>query len=170
MMINNNYAELVSKARASGASIVNFEPSVQEVSPVPAIKGEKDTFTLSEQAKALMNGGVIEETAPTYVKPETANALLEKSQAANSVESSPIKDDRFAELMQNILDQRLGIDREKLEEINAMMKEIAENENMSPEEKEKALKQLEEIREKIIEESIEIREVAEKTFTQDENV
>ena len=37
--------------------------------------------------------------------------------------------------MQNILDKRLGIDRERLEELEALMEEIANNENMSPEEK-----------------------------------
>ncbi len=53
-------------------------------------------------------------------------------------------------MMQNILDKQLGVDREKLKEIDAMMEE------------------LEKMKEKIIEESLEIKKQAKETFTQDE--
>ena len=65
--------------------------------------------------------------------------------------------------MQNILDKRLGIDRERLEELEALMEEIANNENMSPEEKQLALEKLAEMREQIIEEGREIQEVVKQT-------
>ncbi|OUR82612.1 hypothetical protein A9Q75_05540 [Colwellia psychrerythraea] len=65
--------------------------------------------------------------------------------------------------MQNILDKRLGIDRERLEELEALMEEIANNENMSPEEKQLALENLAEMREQIIEEGREIQEVVKQT-------
>jgi uncharacterized membrane protein (DUF106 family) len=66
-------------------------------------------------------------------------------------------------MMQNILNQRLGIDNEKLEEIEAEMDEIASNENMSLEEKQKALEELAQQRDTFIEESIERAKVVNQT-------
>ncbi len=165
MMIYNNYTQQVAQAKSNNASIVNFDKSSLAVQPIP---GEKDTVTLSDKALAMMNGKAVKEVDPTYVRPETASALLAKSDAiktANDTSSKEEKviDNRFGEMMQNIIDQRLGIDRKKLEELDAMMAEIANNENMSPEEKQKTLEKLAEMKEKLIEESREIREIAKQT-------
>ena len=170
MMINSNYAQQVALAKSNNATLVNFSNTT---APVQAIAGEKDTVRLSDKALAMMKGTEIKEIAPTYVRPETANSLLTKSEDAKndvlhtskstSSKDNVTFDNRFNEIMQNILDQRLGIDRDKLEEIEAMMEEIANNENMSPEEKQLALEKLAEMREKVIEESREIREVAKQT-------
>jgi len=70
---------------------------------------------------------------------------------------------RFSEMMQNILNQRLGIDNEKLQEIEAEMEEVANNENMSPEEKQKALEELVQQRDTFIEESVERAKVVNQT-------
>ncbi len=168
MMITNNYALQVAQAKSNNASVVNFDNTIPPVQPIP---GEKDTVTLSDKALAMMNGTEAKEVAPTYVRPETARALLAGSEAidaANNTNSTSTKennviDTRFGEMMQNIIDQRLGVDRKKLDELEALMAEIAENENMSPEEKQKALEMLAEMRDKLIEESREIREVAKQT-------
>jgi len=168
MMINNNYALQVAQAKANNASIVNFDNTTPAVQPIP---GEKDTVTLSDKALAMMNGTEAKEIAPTYVKPETARTLLAESEAIDaenntndtSTKENKVIDTRFGEMMQNIIDQRLGVDRKKLDELEALMAEIAENENMSPEEKQKALEMLAEMRDKLIEESREIREVAKQT-------
>ena len=170
MMINSNYDQQVALAKSNNATLVNFSNTT---APVQAIAGEKDTVTLSDKALAMMNGTEIKEIAPTYVRPETANSLLTKSEDAKndvlhtskstSSKDNVTFDNRFNEIMQNILDQRLGVDRDKLEEIEAMMAEIANNENMSPEEKQQALEKLGEMREKVIEESREIREIAKQT-------
>jgi hypothetical protein len=168
MMINNNYALQVAQAKANNASIVNFDNTTPAVQPIP---GEKDTVTLSDKALAMMNGNEAKEVAPTYVKPETARALLAESEATDAVKNTndtsttenKVIDTRFGEMMQNIIDQRLGVDRKKLDELEALMAEIAENENMSPEEKQKTLEMLAEMRDKLIEESREIREVAKQT-------
>lgn len=168
MMINNNYALQVAQAKANNASIVNFDNTTPAVQPIP---GEKDTVTLSDKALAMMNGTEAKEIAPTYVKPETARTLLAESEAIDaenntndtSTKENKVIDTRFGEMMQNIIDQRLGVDRKKLDELEALMAEIAENENMSPEEKQKALELLAEMRDKLIEESREIREVAKQT-------
>jgi hypothetical protein len=168
MMINNNYALQVERAKANNASIVNFENTTPAVQPIP---GGKDTVTLSDKALAMMNGSEAKEVAPTYVRPETARSLLAESDAINAenhtndiaTKEDNVIDTRFGEMMQNIIDQRLGVDRKKLDELEALMAEIAENENMSPEEKQKTLEMLAEMREKLIEESREIREVAKQT-------
>ncbi|PKG84555.1 hypothetical protein CXF85_08075 [Colwellia sp. 75C3] len=165
MMINSNYAQQIALAKSNNAAVVNFDNNSLAVQPIP---GEKDTVTFSDKALAMMNGNEVKEVAPTYVRPETARSLLSKSEARDPVKGSnatenSVVDNRFTEIMQNILDKRLGIDREKLEELEAMMAEIGENENMSPEEKQLALEKLAEMREKVIEEGRNIREVAKQT-------
>ena len=155
MMINNNYAQQVAQAKSSNASIVNFDNSIPAVQPIP---GEKDTVTLSDKALAMMNGNEIKQIAPIYVRPETARSLLAENDALNTANDNHAKenrviDTRFSDMMQNFIDQRLGVDRDKLEELEAMMEEIAKNENMSPEEKQQALEKLAEMREKLIEEA-----------------
>jgi hypothetical protein len=171
MMIKMDYAAIVANVKAKGATSVDFDHTVQ---PVKAISSQQDTVTLSKEALALMNGNSIkaEEPAPTYIRPETARSLLAQSEVEVDPEdiAKQEKSQRFADVMQNILDQRTGIDRKKLEEINAMIEEIAANEDMSPEEKEKAIEMLEKVREEIIKESIEIQKNAKQTDTTKEDV
>ena len=165
MMINSNYAQQVAQARGNNASVVIFDHNTPAVQAIP---GEKDTLTLSDKALAMLNGNELKEVAPTYIRPETARTLLAASNENSAVKANSSRenadiDNRFNEIMQNILDKRLGIDRKALEELDAMMEEIAKNENMSPEEKRQALEKLAEMREKIIEESMKIREIAKQT-------
>lgn len=165
MMINMDYAQMVNSAKASNSTQVNFDKNREYTAPIAP---KTDTVTLSDAALAKMQGKSYTEFAPTYIKPETAQSLI----SANSTESTTVndtEDTRFSDMMQSILDKRLGIDREKLAELNAMIEEIAKNENMSPEEKQKAIEQLEKMREKIIEQSIEIKQTAKQTFGTTEN-
>ena len=113
MMINSNYAQQITQAKSNNALVVNFDNTTPAVQPIP---GEKDTVTLSDKALAMMNGNEVKEIAPTYVRPETARSLLPKSEVAQSEASNTTKygatnkkiviDNRFTEIMQNILDQR----------------------------------------------------------------
>jgi len=165
MMISNNYAQQVAQAKSNNAPIVNFDHTTPPVQPIP---GEKDTLTLSNKALAMMNGTELKDSPPTYVRPVSARSLLAQNEAANYANDGfPIEkttiDNSFSEMMQKIVDQRLGVDREKLEELEALMEEIANDENMSPEEKQLALEKLAEMRDKIIEESREIQKVAKQT-------
>jgi hypothetical protein len=155
MMINNHYVQQVAQTKSSNALALNVDNTTLPVQPIP---GEKDTVTLSDKALAMMNGNEVKEIAPTYIRPETARSLLSQSKAANTD-----VDNRFSKMMQNILNQRLGIDNEKLEEIEAEMEEIANNENMSAEEKQKALEELAQQRDTFIEESIERAKVVNQT-------
>ena len=164
-MINNNYALQVVHSKSHNAARVKLDNTTPAVQP---ISGEKDTVTLSDQALAMLNGTELKQAPPTYVKPQTARSLLAQNDALKtSNDGKPIDekevDNRFGEIMQNIIDQRLGVDRKKLEALEALMVEIGENENMSPEEKAQALEKLAEMREKLIEESQKVREVAKQT-------
>ena len=155
MMINNHYVQQVAQTKSSNPLALKVDNAALPVQPIP---GEKDTVTLSDKALAMMNGNEVKEIAPTYIRPETARSLLSQSKAANTD-----VDNRFSKMMQNILNQRLGIDNEKLEEIEAEMEEIANNENMSAEEKQKALEELAQQRDTFIEESIERAKVVNQT-------
>ena len=152
MLINNTYAQQVAQARANNTSVVHFNNSTSSTQP---IAGEKDTLTLS--------GNKIEADAPTYIRPITARTLLAQHEAENPSPEKKIDENRFNKIMQNIVDKRLGIDREKLKELEAMMEKIANNDDLSPEDKQKALEELAEIREKIIKESQDIREMAKQS-------
>ncbi len=167
-MINNiNYSAIVNQARTNGATSVDFDRDSELSLFTDSIKAGQDTLTLSNSALALANGKTVEEIAPTYIRPQTAASLLQENKVATKTENST--DDKnkesglkFAEIMQTLLDQRLGIDRKKLDEIDAMIKEIGENENLSSEEKDKIIEQLQELREEVIEEGIERQKVAKK--------
>lgn len=179
MMVNLNYSEIITKAKADGVSQVSFKNNnITSVSN----SSNQDTLTLSNKAISLSKGEnyIVQEIAPIYVKPQTAAALLSENKdsslqsqtISNSLYDSDltkkIKDNsRFEDIMQAILDKRLGVDRKRLDELDAMMEEIAKNENLSPEEKAKAMEVIEEMREKIIEESIEVKKVAKQNHPED---
>lgn len=162
MMVNMNYAQMVSVAKSQLANQVDFVKGYEHPLPVAP---KTDTVTLSDAAIAKMQGENYSESAPTYIKPETAQSLLAANKAKTSTVENKVTDNRFNDMMQKILDKRLGIDREKLAELEAMIKNVAENEKMSPEEKQKAIEELEKMREEIIEQSINIKETATETFS-----
>ncbi|MGB1199477.1 MAG: hypothetical protein ACPG46_10545 [Thalassotalea sp.] len=154
MMINTNYTQAITQAKSNNASVVHFD----RASPQAKTKDvEQDTVTLSAKAQAMIDGKQVNEVAPIYVKPETARELLAQNQPPENNTKETERKTRFSDIMQNILDKRTGVDRKKLEAIDALMKEIGENENMSPEEKQKALEELAKIREKIVEESLQLQ-------------
>lgn len=176
MMINVNYNEIIAQAKAKGTSQANFN-NIDSIRSNNAVN--QDTLTLSNQALSLLEGNknIIQEISPIYVRPQTAAELLANNQnnqsnlqvptsslGENRVKNTTEPDSRFGDMMQAILDKRLGVDRKKLEELEAMMAEIAKNENLSPEEKEKAMEEIGKMREKIIEESIDIKKIAKGTF------
>jgi hypothetical protein len=176
MMINQNYSEIITRARSQGASQVDFTNSNN---PTIDNSSSQDTLTLSSQALALSKGenNIVQEIAPIYVKPQTAAELLDQNKISQETSStsgvSPVKSNsitnsRFEDMMQAILDKRLGVDRKKLEELDAMMEEIAKNENLSPEEKAVAMEEIAKMREKVIEKSIEVKKIAKENFVEPE--
>ena len=169
MMINIDYASIVATAKSSGTTSVGFDNTVQ---PVKAISAQQDTVSLSKQALALLKGDSLEseEATPTYIRPETARSLLAQHTTELVDIEKQEKNANFADVMQKILDQRIGIDREKLDEINAMIEEVAANEKMSPEEKEKVIEMLEKVKEEMIEESMELQKMVKQTDNTNEEI
>jgi len=180
-MINQNYGEIITRAKSQGASQVDFKNTHNR--PVDN-SSNQDTLTLSNQALSLSKGesAIIQEVAPIYVRPQTAAELLAQnssnqtrtqdtssSSGISSVKSDTATSSRFEDMMQAILDKRLGIDKKKLEELDAMMEELAKNENMSPEEKAVAMEEITKMREKIIEKSIEVQKIAKENFVEPED-
>ncbi|GHF93709.1 hypothetical protein [Thalassotalea marina] len=162
MMISTNYSEIVTKARANGQTVAHFDQPDYKVQAIP---GSSDSFTLSDRAKAKMHGEAYSESAPTYVKPQIAADLLNQEEPTKAVE----KNSYFDEMLQSILDKRLGIDREKLEEIEAMMEEVAKNENLSEEEKQKQLELLQQMKEEVIKESRDNKQQVSMDVSQHQN-
>lgn len=176
MMINVNYNEIIAQAKTKGTSQANFN-NIDSTRSNNAVN--QDTLTLSNQALSLLEGNknIIQEISPIYVRTQTAAELLANNQnnqsnlqvttsslSENKEKNTTELDSRFGDMMQAILDKRLGVDRKKLEELEAMMAEIAKNDNLSPEEKEKAMEEIGKMREKIIEESIDIKKIAKEIF------
>ncbi len=161
MIINNSYVEQPTQKKIKDTERIHFNSDNSTNKPSSPVT---DTLTLSNAALAKMNGKSIEEIAPTYIKPQTASSLLAANQTEPEVARSQNRDNRFNDMMLSILDKRLGIDRDKLAELEAMMEEVAKNENMSPEEKQKAIEQLDKMKEDLIKESIEMKKVAKQSF------
>jgi hypothetical protein len=170
-VINNiNYSAIINQAKVNSTGRI----SAERTNELSAIRAEQDTVTLSKAALAQMSGQKVEEIAPTYTRPQTTASLLAENKQATQTE--PDAGDkkkesglRFSEIMQAILDQRLGIDRDKLDEIDATIEDVANNKNLSPEEKGKMLEQLHEMREQVIAESLETKEVAKQMDDESEN-
>jgi len=181
MMINYNYSEIITQARDNGLRQIDFKNSTDIAHTTPSLQ---DKLTLSAQAQAKLKGAVdvFQEQSPVYEKPKTAAQLLAENKhnqaiyqpRASAVGNNDLKvlssnDSRFQEMMQSILDKRLGVDRKKLEELDAMMEEIAKNENLSPEQKAKAIAEIEKMREDVIVESIEVKKIVKKNDINTEN-
>jgi hypothetical protein len=161
MIINNSYIDQLTQTKTKNVERTHYNSGS---STNTASRPATDTLTLSNAALAKINGKSLEEITPTYVRPKTARSLLAANQIAPDVTRNQSRDNRFNDMMQSILDKRLGIDRDKLAELEAMMEEIAKNENMSPEEKQKAIEQLDKMKEDLIKESIEMKKVAKQSF------
>jgi hypothetical protein len=167
MLINTQYTEIIAQAKIKGKSHVDFNTSNENVNLAAA---EKDTFTLSTTAQEKMNGEKKNETSNTYSIPRTARELLEEQavKELNPNKFNKTKSDvRLNEMMENISNNRIGFDREQLKKIEAMMAKIAENENLSPEQKQQAIKALEAQKQEIVEESLDVNTLTEKSFDED---
>jgi len=167
-MINNiNYSNTIHQVREASAKQVSAERTRESSALYENKKAEQDTVILSNAALALMKGEKVEEIAAIYDRPKMAS-MLENKPVTESVPSTDEKNTdnkdeekvEFADIMQAVIDNRLGIDREKLEEIEAKIEEIANDKSLTPEEKATLIEQLEVTRENLIKEFLEKQEVA----------
>ena len=120
-----------------------------------------------------MNGEKTNATSNTYAMPKTARELLAEHAAIERDPSAFNKaksDVRLSEMMENISNNRIGFDREQLKKIAAMMAKIAENENLSPEQKQQAIKALEAQKQEIVEESLDVRKLTRQSLDEDKTL
>jgi len=129
-----------------------------------------DTVTLSAQAQQLSRGetpapqqlttyehlGQINRISPVQLNiPDKPSQEVDDKQVEYRGKPEINIDDFLGNAFQNILDSRMGIDKEKLKEIEAMMEEVAKDESLSPEQKEKRLEELQELYDDVIEQAVE---------------
>lgn len=141
MMVSNiNYGQIYALAKSQGASQADFSR------PNPSDNSQhQDKVTLSDEAKALMSGSSVNQAEATYAKPTQTSAET----LANNNANKTGKSDFLVKVQQQLLDQKLGIDREKLKEIEALMEKIALDENLSDEEKTRMMESLNQMREEV---------------------
>jgi hypothetical protein len=165
--MNTDYTEIITQAKIKGGSHANFDNFNENVK---LFTEEKDTYTLSGPAQAKMKGEAINETSHIYFMPKTARELLDE-QAVKELDLSTVyklkSDARLKEVMENITNNRVGVDREQLKKIEAMMATVAENDNLSPEQKQQAIRALEAQKQKAVEESLDVRKKTKQSFNED---
>lgn len=113
-----------------------------------ALAGEKSNAVDSHTYDHLQNmQRVVIRTDDKVAPPEPSN----KPQPLAHIDTSNF----LADAMASIVEGRLGVDKEKLKEIEAMMEEVGKDESLSPEEKEKRLADLQELLDKEYEKAAE---------------
>jgi len=168
-MITLNRSDIYAASSVARTSRANTD------SPLPINDGSQfqsgqsnpDTVTISAAARDMANGKPAEIAQNTY---ENLASVRRISQSQIQVAQVPEPnlttiesntepeidiDNFYQNAMQSILDNRMGLDKEKLKEIEAMMEEVAKDESLSPEQKTKKLEELQKLMDQVIEESVE---------------
>ncbi|MDP2562804.1 hypothetical protein [Psychrobium sp. 1_MG-2023] len=170
-MINFNHSDIYSTAVDNTRRISTpTEGKVADQSLYQSGVAQADTVTISDQARAMADGEPVERVQNTYdslaALSRVQSGTIERLESTKPLEEiAPVFEYRgkidtnidnfLSDAMSNIVEGRLGIDKERLKEIEAMMEEVAKNENLSPEQKEKKLEELQELLEKEVEKAAE---------------
>lgn len=175
-MITFNNDNAYSRVAVSQENTVNVSPSRQSRSPLTAINEVdtryQDTVTLSspakqgQETKESQTANTYEQLAPGKSAQYSNNDAVSKG-ATPSDEKSQLESDNsnfLQDAMQAILDKRAGIDREKLKELEAQMEEIANDKNLSPEQKAEQMKLLQQQKEELLKEFAEKNEQRQQQF------
>jgi len=168
-MITFNRSDIY--AASSRASANKVETDQQSIQPQKPQQSSVDKVTISMAARDLAQGNVAEVSLNTYDHLANASRIVPTKieipdidlppapiypTSMKTTESAPITmDDFISNAMENILDSRMGIDKDKLKEIEAMMEEVANDDSLSPEQKAKKLEELQKLYDKVIEEAVE---------------
>jgi len=155
-----------SLARTSRATTDSALP-INDGSQFQSGQSNPDTVTISAAARDMASGKPAEVTQNTYENLASVRRISQSqiqvpqdpepdpSTVENRAEPEIDIDNFFQNAMQSILDSRMGLDKEKLKEIEAMMEEVAKDESLSPEQKTKKLEELQKLMDQVIEESVE---------------
>lgn len=95
------------------------------------------------QAAALTTTKNTTSTAESSTEPSSASSKSSTQTPLTEQEKSQ----RLLDLMQSVIDARIGLDREKLKEIEARMKEVAANDKLDDKQKKQFIEQLEKLKE-----------------------
>ncbi|WP_435274994.1 hypothetical protein ACMAZF_17390 [Psychrobium sp. nBUS_13] len=143
---------------AKSTSSVESQPSGNDLLP-PA---QVDTVTLSPQAIAGESVKKADENTYEHLA-VMQNIKLREAVAVEQADSTTRNDplahidtsNFLADAMASIVEGRLGVDKEKVKEIEAMIEEVAKDESLSAQEKEKRIGELQELLEKEYEKAAE---------------
>jgi len=150
----------LSIAATRSAQANEFQQTPGE-SQVNRIHAQTDSVTLSPAASAAAQGKAIEaDPVDRYQALASNQAVARTRQAMAPAKVS--REDFMKAAIEGTLDQRLGLDREKLQEIEDKMKEVAENSSLTIEQKTEQLDALQAQIDDIT------REAGENTFRQEQ--
>lgn len=143
---------------AKSVSTVESQPRSNDLLPSTQV----DTVTLSPQARAGESVNKPDENTYEHLV-VMQNIKLREAVAVEQVDLTTRNDplahidtsNFLADAMASIVEGRLGVDKEKVKEIEAMIEEVAKDESLSAQEKEKRIGELQELLEKEYEKAAE---------------
>ncbi|WDE03496.1 hypothetical protein SG34_019140 [Thalassomonas viridans] len=125
---------------------------------------QTDSLTISPAARAAAQGKSHETDPVDRYQALASNQAVARSREATEP-AKVSREDFMKAAIQGTVDQRLGLDREKLQELEAKMKQVAENDDLTAEQKAEQLaalqQQIDEITQKAAETTFRQEQVAE---------
>lgn len=125
-------------------------------------RGQNDSVTISPAASAAAQGQAHQQDPVDRYQALASNQAVERNRQAMAP-AKISREDFMKTALQSTLDQRIGVDREKLQELEEQMQKVAENTNLTAEQKAEQLAALEQQRDEIIEKA------AKNTIRQEQN-
>ncbi|WDE13689.1 hypothetical protein [Thalassomonas haliotis] len=118
---------------------------------------QNDSVTISPAASAAARGQTHQQDPVDRYQALASNQAIERSRQAMSP-AKVSREDFMDKAIQGTLDQRVGLDREKLQELEEQMQKVTANENLTDEQKAEQLaalqQQIDEITEKAAEHTV----------------
>lgn len=144
--LNRQY-QIAQQEQLRATERLSSQPQVAE----PQLRVADDKVTLSQQVPAGDKHRSVEANTYDQLAPQ-ARAISKVSQSSDkTIEQETL----FKDAMASIIEGRLGVDKEKIKEIEAMMEEVAKDETLSSEEKERRIGELQELLDKEYEKAAE---------------
>lgn len=150
--LNRQY-QVAQQEQLKATERLSSQPQVTD----PQLRIADDKVTLSQQVPA----GDRHSSVETNTYDQLASQARAISKVSQSSDKAIEQDTLFKEAMASIIEGRLGVDKEKIKEIEAMMEEVAKDETLSSEEKERRIGELQELLDK------EYEKAAERQATQE---
>ncbi|MCG7532448.1 hypothetical protein MHM98_14005 [Psychrobium sp. MM17-31] len=144
--LNRQY-QVAQQEQLRATEQLSSQPQVAE----PQLRVADDKVTLSQQVQGGHKHNSVEANTYDQLAPQ-ARGISKVSQSSDKPTS---QETLFKDAMASIIEGRLGVDKEKIKEIEAMMEEVAKDETLSSEEKERRIGELQELLDKEYEKAAE---------------